>query len=511
MKPRGRLFPAALLLAVFAAGSAAQVTYPATPAGRRLEAWIVNFNQGKEEATQQFAAENYAAALLQRVPAERWAAMDTDLHARWGKLKLFRAESARPLEASITAQDAEGTKWIRVTIRVEGDPPNKIAEVNFDRIPRPFGAAAAPRLTDTELFAALEKLLQQRADADKFSGAVLIARNGKPVFVKAYGRADVNAKISNRPDTKFALGSMNKMITSVAVAQLVQAGKLKYSDTIARVLADYPNKEVAAKVRVHDLLTHTSGLGDVFGPEFDEKKDDLRAVRDWFPLFVDKPLRFEPGKSWSYSNAGYVVLGAIIEKLSGQDYYSYVREHIYQPAGMSDSDSYSKRDTVENMAEGYTGLGMPRGQWKNNVDTRPLRGFPAGGGYSTVYDLLKFSEALRGHKLLNAEYTDLVISGKVDPQPGSPRRYAYGFEDNRTEGIRTVGHGGGAPGMNSQLDIYWDAGVTVAVLANLDPPAAGDIADYIRDRIQPARAGRTAEKEEPKAGQKTTSRGPVKR
>lgn len=500
-----------LLVAALAAAAAAQVTYPSTPAGRALEAWIANFEKGKEEANLVFARENYAPSLLQRAPAERWAAMDADLHNRWGKLKIFRAEGAGPLEASATFQDAEATKWVKVTIKVEADAPNRITDVNFDRIPRPFAAPVPPRLPDAELVPALEKFLEQRAAADKFSGVVLIGRAGKPVFVKAYGRADVKAQVANRPDTKFALGSMNKMITSVAIAQLVQAGKLKYTDTLAQVLPDYPNKAVAAKVTVHQLLTHTSGLGDVFGPEFQEKKDDLQSVRDWFPLFVDKPLRFEPGTSWAYSNAGFVVLGAIIEKLSGQDYYTYVLEHVYKPAGMTNSDSFSKTDKVDNMAEGYTSMGAPRGEWRNNVDTRPLRGFPAGGGYSTVYDLLKFAEALRGHKLLNATFTDLITTGKVDPQPGSPRRYAYGFEDNRTDGIRTVGHNGGAPGMNAELNIYWEAGVVVAVLANIDPPAAGDISDYLRDRLQlTVRAGRAAEKEDPKAGQKTISRGPVK-
>ena len=213
MKPRLRPLPAALLLAVFAAHATAQAVYPATPAGRKLEAWIANFNQGKEETTRQFVADNYAPSLLARASAERFAAMDTDLHGRWGKLKIFRAEGAGPLQASVTAQDAEGTKWIRVTIRVEADAPNKILEVNFDRIPRPFGAPAQPRLADADLFAALEKLLEQRAAGDKFSGTVLIARNGKPVYGKAYGRADINAKIANRLDTKFALGSMNKMFT----------------------------------------------------------------------------------------------------------------------------------------------------------------------------------------------------------------------------------------------------------------------------------------------------------
>jgi len=491
------------------AAALSQAAYPATPAGGAVEAWIKNYNQFSQEATRTFASETYAASLLAKVSAERFAAMDGDFQDRWGKIVVHKVDAKGEQEASATIRNQDGNIWVRFTVKVEAEPPHKIADLNFERISRPADVAGPARLGETDLIAAVGKYLDQRAAADKFSGVALIARAGKPVFVKAYGMADHDAKIPNKPDTKFALGSMNKMLTSVAIAQLAQAGKLKYTDTIAQLLPDYPNKDVAGKVTVHQLLTHTSGLGDVFGPEFQEKKDSIHTVREWFPLFVDKPLRFEPGKGWSYSNAGFVVLGAIIEKVSGQDYYAYIREHIYKPAGMADSDSYAKTDKVANMAEGYTSAGAPGGSRRNNVDTRPFRGFPAGGGYSTVYDLLKFSEALRQHKLLNVEYTGLIITGKVDPRPGVPRRYAYGFEDNRSDGFRTVGHGGGAPGMNGMLEIYWETPYTVAVLSNFDPPAAGDVAEFIRDHIQiPASAGR-AENDDPKAGQKTTSRGPV--
>src|SRR4029079_16154267 len=130
------------------------------------------------------------------------------------------------------------------------------------------------------------------------------------------GYADRESKTPNNLETRFRLGSMNKMFTSVSIAQLVQAGKLKYTDTVADVLPDYPNKEVARKITVHQLLTHTSGLGDIFGPEFQRTKDSLHDLKDYLPLFVNQPLRFEPGKDWSYSNAGFIVLGLIIEHVS---------------------------------------------------------------------------------------------------------------------------------------------------------------------------------------------------
>src|SRR5262249_10815599 len=150
-------------------------------------------------------------------------------------------------------------------------------------------------------------------------------------FQKAYGLADRDKKIPNDLNTRFRLGSMNKMFTSVAIAQLVQQGKMSYNDTVAKLLPDYPDKDIAAKIAVHQLLTHTSGLGDFFGPEFREKKDTLHGLNDYLKLFAGKPLKFEPGKGWAYSNAGMIVAGLIVERVSGQNYYDYVREHIFKP------------------------------------------------------------------------------------------------------------------------------------------------------------------------------------
>jgi CubicO group peptidase (beta-lactamase class C family) len=284
-------------------------------------------------------------------------------------------------------------------------------------------------------------------------------------------------------DTRFRLGSMNKMFTSVSIAQLVQAGKLKYTDTVADVLPDYPNKEAARKITIHQLLTHTSGLGDIFGPEFRQKKDSLREIKDYLQLFVNKPLRFEPGTDFSYSNGGFIVLGLVIEKVSGQNYYDYVQKHVYDVAGMKASGSFPKDEKVPNLAVGYTRRGED-GKLVNNWDTLPWRGMSAGGGDSTVGDLLRFAEALRSHKLLNAQLTETVIIGKRQPGPNANRKYAYGFEEHFVSGHRVVGHGGGAPGMNGMLDVLMDNGYTVVVLANLDPPAAQNVASYISERLR---------------------------
>ena len=282
-------------------------------------------------------------------------------------------------------------------------------------------------------------------------------------------------------DTRFRLGSMNKMFTSVAVAQLVERGKFKFEDSLAAVLPDYPNQEAAGKITVHHLLTHSSGLGDIFTPEFATKKDSLHELKDYLPLFVNQRLRFEPGAGRSYSNAGFVVLGLIIEKHSGQNYYDYVQQHIYDVAGMSSSSSLPRTERIPNLAIGY--MRASAGRLVPNWETMPYRGMSAGGGESTVGDLLRFANALRGYKLLTPGMTELITSAKPGADAGGMSSYAYGFADRRAADRRIVGHNGGAPGMNGDLSILWNEGYTVAVLANVDPTIAQDAAQYIAERL----------------------------
>jgi CubicO group peptidase (beta-lactamase class C family) len=290
--------------------------------------------------------------------------------------------------------------------------------------------------------------------------------------------ADREHDTPNRLDTRFRIGSMNKMFTATAVLQLAQAGKLKLTDPIGKYLTDYPNKEIAAKVTVHRLLTHTGGTGDIFGPDFEKNRLTLRTLASYVALYGKRAPEFEPGARFAYSNYGFILLGVLVEKVSGQSYYDYVREHIFQPAGMTRTDSFPEEEKVDGRAVGYM---YTNEKWQPNNDTLPVRGTSAGGGYSTVADLAHFANAVMEHKLLNAEYTELLTTGKVEGGPGG--KYAYGFSDATAGGVRWLGHGGGAPGMNGDLKFSPDSGYIVAVLANLDPPAATRIADFIAARL----------------------------
>jgi CubicO group peptidase (beta-lactamase class C family) len=343
---------------------------------------------------------------------------------------------------------------------------------------------AGHKMSEAEIVKQTETYLDQAVAEDTFSGGALIAKDGKPIFEKAYGLANKRSNTPNNVDTKFNLGSINKSFTSVAIAQLAQQGKLSFNDPIGKYLPDYPNKTIADKVTIHQLLTHTSGMGMYFNDEFMKRRASLKKLADLLPLFVNDRLDFEPGEKMQYSNSGYVVLGLIIEKLTKQNYFDYVREHIFKPAGMKNTDSYELEQKVPNLAIGYTNMGLTgrpeSGPRKDNTPHLTGRGSSAGGGYSTLEDMLKFGQALIGHQLLNQKYTDVVLSNQMPP--GQPSA-GYGFFSVEVNGTRAIGNNGGGPGTNSTFTVYPELGYTVVIMSNYDPPSASTVTSKLREML----------------------------
>jgi CubicO group peptidase (beta-lactamase class C family) len=323
------------------------------------------------------------------------------------------------------------------------------------------------------------------SEADAFSGAVLLAKDGRVIFEKAYGDANKDFGAPNRVDTKFNLGSMNKMFTAVAIAQLAEAGKLSFDDPLAKFLPDFTDKESAAKIRIKHLLTHTSGLGSYFNQQFMEgSRARFRTVDDFMELAKGETPAFEPGTKWQYSNTGFLLLGKVVEKVTGQSYYDYVRERIFKPAGMTNTDSYDLDLVNPNLAVGYqkeyTDAGV---RHRNNIFLHVIRGGPAGGGYSTVGDLHRFATALRSGKLVSEASARTLLGPK--PELNSPE-YGYGFGVSPERAI--AGHNGGFVGISANLDMFLDSGYTAVVLSNY-----GGAADRAVAKIQQlVRAGERA-------------------
>jgi D-alanyl-D-alanine carboxypeptidase len=281
------------------------------------------------------------------------------------------------------------------------------------------------------------------------------------------------------------------MFTAAAIAQLAQKGLLQFGDTVGKHLPDFPNKEVGEKITIHQLLTHTSGLGSYMGDKFAAMRAQLTTVAAYLPLIASESLAFNPGEKFQYSNSGYMLLGAIIEKLTGQNYYDYVRENIFQPARMTATGFYDSAKQPDDVAIGYTKMDASGGRSeieKENTELREIRGGPAGGGYSTVGDLLKFNLALRDHKLLDEEHTRLITTGKVEA-PGPIGKYAYGFGDKIFAGKHIVGHNGGFPGIAANFEMYPESGYTALILMNCDPPAMMPVIMKIREILPAGQEG----------------------
>jgi CubicO group peptidase (beta-lactamase class C family) len=303
-------------------------------------------------------------------------------------------------------------------------------------------------------------------EAGRFSGAVLVARGDELIHAQAIGMADRQSGRSNTLDTPINLGSINKMFTAIAIAQLQAAGKLDWHDTVGRHLPDFPNTTIRDQVTIHQLLSHTSGIGSYWNEVYAARRHEIDSHQAFLQTFVDQPLRFEPGEGVEYSNGGPVILGLIIEALSGSDYYEYIREHIYRPAGMTTADHYRRDDLDAGVALGY--LRTDDGRWKDNRDDLGQRGSAAGGGYASARDLHAFSRALTEERLL--PHAQLETLWEIRIQPG-PIGYGYLFSVGDTSGRRWVGHNGGAAGVSAEFLHYPDDGLVIIVLANQDGAA----------------------------------------
>ncbi len=514
---RGRMAACLFALGTLLAGAvrAEDMAYPDTEPGQHARAYFTAFAAGEDAMRAFWETHGSAKSLADRPVAARlqvWRQMQSDM----GTLTPVRVMGSGTDFVEVEARDRVGEP---VTIRFmcESEAPHGLIALQIERGEGSGGGGGAPpagpesgappgarRLefspavqgpppSDANIVAGLSAELDSLSRAGAFSGAVLFEKDGRPLFQHAYGMASRSEKRPNSLDTRFNLGSINKIFTHTAILQLAQQGKLALDSTVDRYLPDYP-REKASRITIRQLLEHRGGVPDVFNETYDRVgPDHVKTMHDWFMVIRDEPLRFDPGTKQEYSNGGFVLLGAIIEKLSGEDYYDYVRDHIYRPAGMSATSHLTKDEGLAERAMGYTtnpdrpfrrgggpgsalgaapgagpgGRGGPGGPGGaaggpggapaeldhpvENTPDLPGRGSPAGGGYSTVGDLARFARALREGRLLDPEHTRLLPGG------GS-----------------SFGIAGGSPGVNGLLEMAGP--YTLVVLANVDPPAAEQFA-----------------------------------
>ncbi len=443
---------------------------PGGPMGARIKSLIEVVNSGDEARIRRFLEEECAKGFREAVPLDDHIATVFRFRGDTGGIDFHSVRTYTPERRGATViivKDRLLGNWWGLTFRF-GDAPGFLVTGLGISSARPPAGPAEPPLSQKEAVAEIRALLARLKAQDRFSGTVLVAKGADVLLTDFAGEASKAFHVPNNIDTKFNLGSMNKMFTSVAVARLVEAGKLAFDDPIGKWIDEsWLPKEVTDKITVRHLITHTSGLGSYFNEAYGKSSRALfRKLDDYKPLIKDDRPAFAPGARFQYSNTGMFLLGVVIEKVTGEDYFEHIRKAVYGPAGMTDSDCYEMDRPVENLAIGYSPDWKSPWKWRNNLYAHVIKGGPAGGGFSTVKDLLRFAQAMLGDKLVSRATRDVLWTDFIGAN------YGYGFTVVVSPGGKAVGHSGGFDGINSQLDIYVETGTIVAVMSNVDMGAS---------------------------------------
>lgn len=334
----------------------------------------------------------------------------------------------------------------------------------------------------------MDEYLAFRNGLDRFSGSVAISLNGELIYSRSIGVADRTWDIPVNDSTKYDIASVTKMFTAIGIARLYEEGKIGLDDTIQDHFRDFPNKEIAQSTTIKELLSHTGGISDFFmQPEYlHADRYRLRSLEDYDRFYKTLEINESQAGNMQYSNSNFMILGRIIEKVSGQDYYSFIGQQIFEHLGMAYTGFYDHDIAVENVAVGYTGdtqavteFGIPNdGQLRENRYMRPAKGMPAGGAYSTTQDLLHFLNALSSGELIEPDTYTMFSRPDADG-------YMLGFQSYSTEGIPVIGHSGGFYGVSSQVFNLPEHGYSIVILSNADfgaPPVFERFISYLTGR-----------------------------
>ncbi|HEU4722930.1 MAG TPA: serine hydrolase domain-containing protein [Gemmatimonadaceae bacterium] len=449
---------------------------PDSPLGRLGQRLLDVVEAGDSATVARFVAEHLGRDVRGRSP-EKMAGMLVKLHAQSGGLRVERAMMAGSALRMITkAKSAE--KMLGIELEPAVGDSARIAAITLVQLdpatmsgpPQPWATGS---LSDARIAEVIRAKVKDAADADRFSGAVIVGHGDHLLVFDNHGFADREAKRPITNTTPFATYSMGKMFTAVAIAQLVSNGKLGWDDTLAKVLPSYPNRDAAGRVTIRQLLTHTAGVPDVFlSKRFDMSKNYASHLA-MLPDFADAPLNANHGKSFDYSNGNFAVLAAVVEQLSGLTYEQYLARHVFGPAGMTlptekSAIGYARFTELDPLGVEPRRPETVRGAGTSSAKPRAV-GY--GGGAYTAEDLYRFARALRTGKLVPQAIADSIVKGEVTM--GGRTKYALGFFDRAMNGKRVVGHSGSNPdtGHDADLQMVWDDQWTVVVLSNYDAPA----------------------------------------
>lgn len=328
----------------------------------------------------------------------------------------------------------------------------------------------AAQTADAALSAEIDKLVQDHYKADGTGATVLVSQKGKVLYHKAFGMANLELGVPMRTDHVFRIGSVTKQFTGAAIMKLAEEGKLSVQDELTKFLPDYPTQ--GKKITVEHLLTHTSGIKSYTGMK---EWDGQVQRKDFTPLelvdyFKNQPMDFDPDAEWEYNNSGYILLGCIIEKVSGLSYGEYINEQFFKPLGMKNSYYGDTKPLIKNRASGYS-QGEVEGNFVNAEFLSMTQPYAAGSLLSTVEDLNTWTRALHGGKVVKPASLKQMTTPYILPN-GTNTHYGYGLQMSNLLGSLTVEHSGGIHGFLSDLVYLPKEEVCVAILTNCDcePP-----------------------------------------
>ncbi len=480
------LAPILAITAVVASTSASanqiSTTVPDTAAGEIGEMVMAHINTDSAESIQQWAQTILSPSIDSETRATFLHQLTVAVRDSGGVDFVDARPQGPPGMLVLTIRGRRTGQLVALVLLPDPELPGTLAMVDMVPVDDPALYADWPEAgaSQAEIVQLASDALDQLERTTEFSGCLSISDGVSILFDQCRGLADRTFGVQADQSTKFRIGSMNKMFTAVAIAQLVELGRLRWDMTLAELVPEYPDS-AAASITVWQLLHHTAGLGDFFVPEFFQNRQEFVNPGDYLDLVSRQPRIFEPGDDWSYSNAGYILLGRIIENVSGENYYDYIQNHVFTPAGMTSSGFDSLEDVTERLATGYFRDGAFATTWEANWMTLPFHGSPAGGGYSTNGDLQRFASALHNGNLVGSATLQEMFEGGVPVGPGT---YAAGFGDRLSNGRHIRGHAGGAPGMSANLAIVWETGAAVAVTSNQgDTPTAMLLSERIADLL----------------------------
>jgi CubicO group peptidase (beta-lactamase class C family) len=461
----------------------------ASPAAKKLREAIDVIGQS-DAAIRAFAADNTgpqeATSGAQPGAMGQPSLLYTLLNARFRSrgYTLLGFTDATPTEATARIRNTLTMDISGLAIEVEGEAPHRVVALAPAQVPQDQPKPAPG--DDEERVREISAFVTRLADADAFSGVVLIAKDGKPIFQQAYGYADREQRIANELNTRFRLASLNKIFTALAIAQLVEQGKLSYDDPLSKFVPRFSDAKSAKKIRIKHLLSHTSGLGSYFNPAFFGDIEKMLDVQSVLAIASGEPPAFEPGKGWRYSNTGFQLLGRIIEIVSGKDYFDYMDQTMFKPLKLQDTGFPNYDRAGPEIALPYE-LRLGEGDKLEQAvpENRVRRGGPAGDGATTAADLLRFANALRTGSVVTPATLHLLATPK--PELSSPH-YGYGIGLGGRVGVRDIiGHGGDFAGTCTEFGMVRDtpSPYTVVILANSPMTTCHTVARRIYDSFRP--------------------------